>query len=78
MNRLNDGRHYRNFGRIDPSRNVFRIALCDRFGSPLVYYRAYWSPKRGTYRCYPESVVVPGEYDFDAFVLGMHDARIKK
>lgn len=78
MNDLRDGRFYRNFGRIAPNRDVFRIALCNRFGDPLVYYRAYWWPKRGIYKCYPESVAVPGDYDFDVFTMGMHDERLRR
>lgn len=67
------GTHYKNYGRVNPNRNEFRIALCDRYGWPLIYYKAYWSPKKGIYKCYPEKVIVPGEYEFGVMTLSMRD-----
>lgn len=78
MKRPSNGQHYRNLGRVDPNRNEFLIALCDRFGYALIYYRAFWSPKRGTYRCYPKCIAVPGDYELDRFELGMRDVVMKK
>ena len=66
--------NWRNYGRVNGS-SEFRIALCDRYGVPLMYYRGYWNGKRGTYRCYPQKVVVPGSYKFEPFELSMFDVR---
>lgn len=75
MQTLEDGRYWANFGRIGGRENVFRIALCDRYGYPLMYYRGYFSARRGAYVCYPEKVGVPGSYDYGKIKLGLHDVR---
>ena len=55
------GNRWRNYGCIGGS--VYRIALTDRYGWPLVYYKGYYNPNRQAYRLYPEKVVVPGAWD---------------
>lgn len=66
--------NWRNYGRVNGS-NKFRIALCDKYGAPLVYYSGYWNPKRGVYKCYPEKIAVPGSYKLEPFELSMFDVR---
>lgn len=67
-----------NYGRADNGRaNEFRIILEDG-GIPLILYRAFWNPKRGTYKLYPHTVFVPGEYRFEPFVLRMSEVERKK
>lgn len=71
-------RTWYNYGRADNGHmNEFRIILEDR-GIPLILYRAFWNPKRGTYRLYPHTVFVPGEYRFEPFVLKMSEVERKK
>lgn len=41
----------------------------------MILYRAYWNPKRGTYKCYPHTVFVPGDHRFTPFELSMSDIK---
>ena len=62
---------WRNYGCIGGS--VYRIALTDRYGWPLVYFKGYYNPKRQAYRLYPEKVVVPGAWDITPRWLYWHE-----
>ena len=63
-----------NYGRIDPCSNEFRICKVEN-GVPMILYRAFWNPKRGTYKCYPHTVFVPGGHCFTPFELSMNDIK---
>jgi hypothetical protein len=41
----------------------------------MILYRAFWNPKRGTYKCYPHTVFVPGGHCFTPFELSMNDIK---
>lgn len=71
-------RKWYNYGRAENGKpNEFRIIL-EEHGIPLILYRAFWNPKRGTYRLYPHTVFIPGEYRFEPFTLRIWDVEIKK
>ena len=65
------GNRWRNYGCIGGS--VYRIALTDRYGWPLVYFKGYYNAQRQAYRLYPEKVVVPGAWDITPRWLYWHE-----